>query len=73
FVKAEKFYTKDSCTGCGLGESLCPVNNVKLKDGKPVWDDFCTHCMACICHCPTEAIEYGKTSVGKVRYTCPED
>ena len=73
YVKANKFYTKDSCTSCGLCESLCPVNNVKLKDGKPVWGDFCTHCMACICGCPTEAIEYGKTSVGKVRYQCPEE
>ena len=73
YVKATKFYTKDSCTGCGLCENYCPVNNVSLKDGRPVWGDFCTHCMACICHCPTEAIEYGKTSVGKVRYTCPED
>ena len=72
FVKAEKFYTKDSCTGCGLCENLCPVNNVKLKDGKPVWDDFCTHCMACICGCPMEAIEYGKISTGKPRYKCPE-
>ena len=23
---------------------------------------------ACICYCPTEAIEYGKKSIGKPRY-----
>ncbi len=73
YVKATKFYTKDSCTGCGLCESFCPVNNVTMKNGKPAWGNYCTHCMACICHCPVEAIEYGKTSVGKVRYTCPEE
>ena len=28
----------------------------------------CTHCMACICYCPKEAIEYGKKSKGKPRY-----
>ena len=28
----------------------------------------CTHCMACICYCPAEAIEYGKKSLGKPRY-----
>ena len=28
----------------------------------------CTHCMACICYCPTSAIEYGKKSLGKPRY-----
>ena len=73
YVKANKFYAKDICTGCGLCEQLCPVNNVKLKDGKPAWGGFCTHCMACICGCPMEAIEYGKTSVGKIRYKCPEE
>jgi len=25
--------------------------------------------MACISYCPTEAIEYGKKSLGQVRYT----
>jgi len=49
----------------------CPLNNIHLKENKPVWDKECTHCMACICKCPTEAIEYGKNSVGKVRYQCP--
>ena len=39
-------------------------NNIKIQNGKPVWGKDCTHCMACICHCPTEAIEYGKKSVG---------
>jgi NAD-dependent dihydropyrimidine dehydrogenase PreA subunit len=73
YVKANKFYTKDSCTGCGLCEQLCPINNIKMKDGNPVWGDYCTHCMACICGCPMEAIEYGKTSVGKVRYKCPNE
>ena len=28
----------------------------------------CTHCMACICYCSQEAIEYGSKSVGKPRY-----
>ena len=36
--------------------------------GKPVWGKDCTHCMACICYCPAEAIEYGKKSLGKPRY-----
>ena len=30
--------------------------------------DSRTHCMACICYCPKEAIEYGKKSKGKPRY-----
>ena len=73
YVKANKFYAKENCTGCGLCAQLCPVNNIQMKDGSPTWGDFCTHCMACICSCPMESIEYGKTSVGKVRYKCPEE
>ena len=39
-----------------------------LQNGKPLWGQDCTHCMACICYCPAEAIEYGKMSLGKPRY-----
>ena len=72
FVKARDFYTLDNCTGCGMCVELCPLNNLKLVDGKPVWGDACTHCMACICKCPAEAIEYGNKSQGKPRYICVE-
>ena len=56
------------CIGCGRCVELCPLNNVHLKNGKPVWGKNCTHCMACICYCPKEAIEYGKKSREKPRY-----
>ncbi len=72
FVKAKKFYATDACVGCGKCAEGCVLNNIVLENGKPVWGDKCTHCMACICGCPTQAIEYGKTSVGKPRYQCPE-
>ncbi len=67
-VKADAFRVSDDCVGCGQCVKLCPLNNIGLKDGKPVWGKNCTHCMACICYCPKEAIEYGKKSVGKPRY-----
>ena len=68
FVKADAFTASDACIGCGQCAKRCPMNNVTLKDGKPVWGKNCTHCMACICYCPKEAIEYGKKSVGQPRY-----
>ncbi len=68
FVKAKAFYTSDACIGCGKCARLCPLCNIKIKNGKPLWGEHCTHCMACICHCPAEAIEYGKKSIGKPRY-----
>ena len=72
FVKNEKFTVNDKCISCGKCVQTCPFNSITLKDGKPVWSGDCTHCMACISYCPTEAVEYGKKSVGKVRYRCPE-
>ena len=71
FVSAKKFYTTEDCVGCGKCAELCPLNNIKIVDGKPLWGRNCTHCMACICRCPKEAIEYGQASVGKRRYVCP--
>ena len=68
FVKADAFTVSEACIGCGQCAKRCPMNNVTLKDGKPVWGRNCTHCMACICYCPTSAIEYGKKSVGQPRY-----
>ena len=67
-VKADAFTVSDTCIGCGQCAKRCPMNNVTLKDGKPVWGKNCTHCMACICYCPVSAIEYGKKSVGQPRY-----
>lgn len=70
-VSAKKFYSLDSCISCGHCEKVCPLGNIKMIDGKPSWGQNCTHCMACICTCPKEAIEYGKSSKGKLRYNCP--
>ena len=71
FVKADPFYAKEGCIECGKCVSACPFNNIQLVDGRPVWGKDCTHCMACICGCPAEVIEYGKKSQGKPRYQCP--
>ena len=68
FVKADAFRATDACIGCGKCVELCPLNNIHLENGKPLWGKNCTHCMACICYCPKEAIEYGKKSKGKPRY-----
>lgn len=68
-VKAKAFHTNEKCVGCGKCAELCPLNNISLKNGKPIWGNDCTHCMACISYCPTDAIEYGKKSAKKPRYT----
>ena len=72
-VKSKAFRADSKCTSCGKCEKVCPTNAVKLVDGRPVWGEGCTHCMACISYCPAEAIEYGKKSIGKRRYTLKGD
>ena len=71
FVKADAFSVRDRCVGCGRCAELCPLNNISLRGGRPVWGKHCTHCMACICGCPAAAVEYGRKSLGKPRYQCP--
>ena len=72
FVKADGFYAAEECIGCGVCVKACPLNNISLNEGKPVWGTHCTQCMACICGCPKSAIEYGKKTKGKLRYQCPK-
>jgi ferredoxin len=67
-LTAKDFYVKENCIGCGKCERLCPLNNIKIVDKKPIWGNHCTHCMACIGNCPTEAIEYGTITQKKRPY-----
>ena len=71
-VHAKPFHITRSCASCGRCAQVCPLNNIQMVDGLPQWGDQCTHCMRCITLCPMKAIEYGKRSVGKPRYRCPE-
>ena len=73
FVHARKFAVTDACIACGKCARVCPLSNITLENGRPEWGKNCTHCMACICRCPAEAIEYGRHSKGLPRYTCPEN
>lgn len=68
YVSAKGFHTTDKCISCGKCEGLCPLNNIILVDGKPKWGENCTHCMACICGCPTYAIEYKNKTKNRIRY-----
>ena len=70
FVHSKKFRVTSACISCGRCVSVCPLSNIDMDNGKPVWKNNCTHCMACICRCPKEAIEYGKHSEGLPRYVC---
>ena len=66
---SKPFAASDKCVACGKCAELCPLGNIRIVDGKPVWKTRCAHCMACISNCPTEAIEYGNITQKKFKYT----
>jgi len=67
----EKFVTNGKCTNCGLCANVCPVDNIRIEDRRPVWQHSCERCLACLHWCPCEAIEYGKKTIGRRRYHNP--
>jgi ferredoxin len=66
------FWANDSCNSCGICEKVCPVKDIKIIEGKPVWSNKCEQCMACIQWCPVSAIQVGKISPKRKRYHHPE-
>lgn len=73
FVRDKGFSVSDACVSCGKCSFRCPLNNIALVNGRPEWNGNCTHCMACIGGCPTEAIEYKSKSAGRNRYYIMKD
>ncbi|MDA3948855.1 MAG: EFR1 family ferrodoxin [Spirochaeta sp.] len=66
------FTVDDTCTKCGICRQVCPVGNITLHDGRPVWHHTCEQCFACLQWCPVHAIQYGKKTRGVERYHHPE-
>ena len=73
FARSTKpFNVTDSCTACGQCAKNCPVNTIRIIDGKPHWSKKCYQCTACINCCPVKAIEYGKATFARSRYQFKE-
>lgn len=66
------FSVDEKCNRCGICAKVCPVSNITLADGKPVWNHGCLQCLACLQWCPKEAIQYGKKTPRYERYHHPE-
>lgn len=61
------FYkVKGNCIGCGKCAKNCPVENIEMKDGKPVFGNKCLICARCSFNCPTNCIKIGMLEGWKV-------
>jgi len=59
------YHADDNCTGCHTCSNVCHVRNIKIADNKPVWQNHCENCLACIKWCPQQAIHgYGELPKG---------
>lgn len=67
----QKLFAQDTCDGCGICAKVCPVDNIQIKKNKPEWLHHCENCMGCLQWCPQEAIQYGKSTIGRKRYRYP--
>lgn len=70
FARSTKaFYATGACNGCGRCARNCPAHTIRLHAGKPVWGTACYQCLRCLHECPQQAIQYGKGTETKSRYT----
>ena len=66
------YYASEACVSCGLCARVCPVENVAMEQGKPVFSHRCERCMACIQCCPQKALNYKDKTQNRPRYRHPE-
>ncbi|MCI2062471.1 MAG: EFR1 family ferrodoxin [Eubacteriaceae bacterium] len=70
--KVDFIISETDCISCGQCESNCPVNNITIERGRPVFGTNCIQCFSCIHRCPTEAIDIKGKTEKNGRYVCPE-
>ncbi len=54
-MPALTFDVTEACNGCGVCESICPMQNITIADGMAVHTDTCAACYACFHWCPKHA------------------
>ena len=70
--RTANFHVEDNCIGCGLCEKKCPVDAIRMIDGKPVWvKEKCVMCLGCLHRCPKFAIQYGNKTKKHGQYLNP--
>jgi ferredoxin len=65
----KEFIVNSDCDGCGICRNVCPMKNITGKN-KPEYLNKCEFCLACIHHCPKNAIHL-KNERSNERYINP--
>jgi Pyruvate/2-oxoacid:ferredoxin oxidoreductase delta subunit/flavodoxin len=60
----KSFSVNADCIKCGICAGVCPVQNIRLDTGGPVWLHRCETCLACVNWCPRHAIQGGVSQSG---------
>ena len=67
-IHTRGFHVDTGCISCGICRDVCPMGNIRMSEGGPVWEERCIHCMACVHACPRKVIQYGRSTSRKGRY-----
>lgn len=57
FVFAKSFVASSACDACEACAKQCPVQAIRMVDGRPFWTYRCESCMRCMNQCPRRAIQ----------------
>jgi ferredoxin/protein involved in ribonucleotide reduction len=60
----QNFTMNSSCNGCGICRNVCPMGNISGSE-KPAYLNKCEFCLACIHHCPQNAIHLNNEKSAK--------
>ena len=75
--KSLELIPNEKCNGCGICRKVCPVDNIDILNGKPVWLDrgavkICASCGACFHWCPENALQMGNSNLNFDQYHHPD-
>ncbi len=68
----KSIYIDEKCNSCAVCVKVCPVQNIKMVENKPVWQHHCEMCLACAEWCPKKAIHHCWRAEGKGSYHHPD-
>jgi Pyruvate/2-oxoacid:ferredoxin oxidoreductase delta subunit len=68
FWLAKMYLATLACDGCGLCQSCCPMNALRMKKGRPFWTFHCESCMRCMNICPRKAIQVSHVFTAMTAY-----